>query len=95
MCSLELIAGARMQTIVSKWGNSLGLRLPKPIAEQAQLREGSTVEITVGEDGHLTIAPARRRVTLDELLAKCDPSAPLSDDERAWLDTPSVGLEKI
>lgn len=35
----------------------------------------------------------RTRHTLEELLAQCDPSAPRSEDERAWLDAPPVGRE--
>lgn len=30
---------------ISKWGNSLGLRLPKPFADQRDLVDGSLVEI--------------------------------------------------
>jgi hypothetical protein len=33
------------------------------------------------------------RYTLEELLAQCDPEAPLSDEEREWLDAPAVGRE--
>ena len=38
---------------------------------------------------------ARSRYTLDELLAKCDLSAPLTSDFREWLDAPPVGLELV
>jgi len=34
-----------VQVTVRKWGNSLGLRLPKPLANQLEITEGSTVEI--------------------------------------------------
>lgn len=30
---------------VSRWGTSLAVRIPKPIAEQWGIREGSTIEI--------------------------------------------------
>jgi hypothetical protein len=36
----------------------------------------------------------RRRYTLEELLQKCDPDAPL-DQDREWLDSPPVGRELI
>lgn len=55
---------------ISRWGNSLGLRVPKPIAEQIGLREGSTVNLTI-ENGHLVVTPARR--SLDDLLADITP----------------------
>ncbi len=58
----------RMQ--VQKWGNSLALRIPKPFAEDADVREGTVVDLSVSE-GKLVVAPARRRkATLKALLAK-------------------------
>lgn len=42
-------------------------------------------------------APTRHRkavrYTLAELIAQCDPSAPLTEEDRAWLDAPPVGRE--
>ena len=49
-----------MPTTVQKWGNSLGIRVPKAIAEQANLADGTEVVFeTTG--GVLTIRPTRRR----------------------------------
>ena len=39
-----------MQASVQKWGNSLALRIPKPLAEQVQITQGSLVEIKVIND---------------------------------------------
>jgi hypothetical protein len=39
--------------------------------------------------------PRKGRYNLDELLTRCDPNAPLSDEDRAWLDAPSVGREAL
>ena len=44
-----------MQTTVSKWGNSLALRLPRHVAEVVKLVEGSTVCVEI-EDGSLRVA---------------------------------------
>ncbi len=58
----------RMQ--VEKWGHSLALRIPKPFAEDADVREGTVVDFSVSE-GRLVVAAApRRKATLKELLAK-------------------------
>ena len=57
-----------MRTAISKWGNSLALRLPKPLAELAGLREGTPVEITI-EGGSVVITPTRPRYELEKLLA--------------------------
>ena len=37
---------------IVKWGNSLAVRIPKPIAEEAGVREGDpiVIEATVGGD---------------------------------------------
>jgi antitoxin component of MazEF toxin-antitoxin module len=40
--------------------------------------------------------PVRKvRYSLSELVAHCDPNAPLSVEDRAWLDDPAVGREVI
>ncbi len=58
-----------MVTRVQKWGNSLGLRIPKAFAAEAKVGEGSPVELSV-ENGALLVRPVRRRYSLDELLAR-------------------------
>ncbi len=57
-----------MQTKIQKWGNSLGLRIPKSFAEQAGVEAGSEVDLSV-KDGEL-IVRARRfpRYDLKQLL---------------------------
>jgi len=57
-----------MQTKVQKWGNSLGLRIPKSFAEQAGVEAGSEVDLAV-EDGELIVRPRRQpRYELKDLL---------------------------
>ena len=55
---------------VQKWGNSLGIRIPKSLALKVGIEEGSEVDLDV-EDGHLVIKP--KSATLDELLAHITP----------------------
>jgi antitoxin MazE len=45
-----------MQTKIQKWGNSLGLRIPKAFARQAGVDAGSEVDLSV-EDGQLLVRP--------------------------------------
>jgi antitoxin ChpS len=67
--------------------------IPKPILEGLNLKVNAQVGLSVSE-GRLIVEPCpRRRYTLDELLAQCDPSAPLSPEEQAWLDDETVGRE--
>ena len=48
-----------LRTTVRKWGNSLGLRIPLPYAQEAGVEEGSEVDLTV-QEGDLIIKPVRR-----------------------------------
>jgi antitoxin MazE len=48
-------------TQVAKWGNSLALRIPKSVAQDAQLQEGDPVTVTVASHGNLVVKAARRK----------------------------------
>jgi len=62
-----------MKTIAQKWGNSLAIRVPKRVAEEAGLREKDAVEIEVRE-GALVVRPHLRRVyRLEDLLKHITP----------------------
>jgi antitoxin MazE len=54
-------------TRVHKWGNSLGIRIQKSVADQIDLQEHTEVRITV-RDNALIITPLPRKVTLESLL---------------------------
>ncbi len=57
-----------MVTKVQKWGNSLGMRIPKSFAEEVSVSEGSTVDLSVS-NGALVIRPvAPPRYELSSLL---------------------------
>ena len=59
-----------MRVPVKKWGNSLALRIPKPFAEDAEVREGTVVDISVSKGKIVVVPLGRKKVTLRELLAK-------------------------
>jgi antitoxin MazE len=63
-----------MQVQVARWGNSLGVRIPKHIAERAGLREGVRVEIEAETD-RIVITRARPRYQLADLLKGMTPEA--------------------
>lgn len=48
-----------MQTKVKKWGNSLALRIPKVLALDAHIKEGSLVDIAVS-NGEIVTKPIRK-----------------------------------
>ncbi len=62
----------KTSTQIAKWGNSLGLRLPKAVAAEARIGEGDTVEVSV-KDGAIIIRPAQSRFSLHELVSKITP----------------------
>ncbi|AKU26294.1 AbrB/MazE/SpoVT family DNA-binding domain-containing protein [Geobacillus stearothermophilus] len=62
--------------IVQKWGNSLGIRIPKDAADQIGIQQGSEMELHVIEnEGIITLKPkrARKKYTLEELLSQITP----------------------
>ena len=58
-----------MRTRVQRWGNSLALRIPKPLADEVGLRPADEVEISL-DSGELRVTPARRRWGLETLVSK-------------------------
>jgi antitoxin MazE len=57
-----------VRTKIVKWGNSLGLRIPKSFAEEVRVAAGSMVDLSM-EDGRLVIrVTAQPEFTLEELL---------------------------
>ena len=62
-----------MITKIQKWGNSLGLRIPKSFAKEAHVEAGGRVDLSV-QKGTLLIRPVRpRRYRLETLLAEITP----------------------
>ena len=60
---------------VGKWGGSLAIRIPKPIAEPWGVREGSVIELLPrrGEEG-VEVVLRKKRHDLAELVAGMDES---------------------
>ena len=59
-----------MRVKIAEWGNSLGLRVPKAVADQLGLKAGSEVDVSL-EGGVATIAPAPpARPKLEEMVAE-------------------------
>ena len=63
-----------MQVNISKWGNSLGVRVPKDVAAKLGLTEGSRVDISI-EGDRLVISTSRPVFKLEELLVGMTPEA--------------------
>ncbi len=62
-----------MITKIRKWGNSLGVRIPKPLATDVRMEDGCSVDLSI-ENGRLIIVPiAKDGQDLDELLDQITP----------------------
>ncbi|MCF7946637.1 MAG: AbrB/MazE/SpoVT family DNA-binding domain-containing protein [Spirochaetia bacterium] len=59
-----------METVIKKWGNSLGIRIPSLIAKDLSLKEGSSVEIE-DDRGRIVIKPKKQN-DLKEMLEHID-----------------------
>ncbi len=55
---------------VSKWGNSLAIRLPAAVVEALELKEGDDIEITVAGKKEFHVAQDRSREEALERLRK-------------------------
>ena len=58
-----------MPSKVTKWGNSLGVRIPKILAERAGLGEGALVDLCI-EDGRIVIRSVDEAYELRDLLSR-------------------------
>jgi antitoxin MazE len=59
-----------MHTKIQRWGNSLGLRIPRAFAVEAGVDVGAEVALSV-RDGNLIVRPTRRaKYRLDDLVRK-------------------------
>ena len=82
-------------TNLRKVGGSIMLAVPPALLDILHLQPGAKGGLAV-ESGRLIVVPRqRRRYTLDELLAQCNPKAPRSKEEREWLDSKPVGGELL
>lgn len=57
-----------MLTRVQKWGNSLGLRIPRSFAVEARVEPGVIVDISLERGGLMVRRPRAKKYSLRELL---------------------------
>ena len=57
-----------METRVQKWGNSLALRIPKRVCEEAGLKYNSRVNVILNERQIIIEAVSNEALCLDDLL---------------------------
>ncbi|KJF15583.1 AbrB/MazE/SpoVT family DNA-binding domain-containing protein [Acidithrix ferrooxidans] len=82
-------------TNLRKVGGSVMLAVPPALLDLLQLQAGETVGIEIDNDRLVITKAPRARYTLEELLAQCDGSVELSQEDRVWLDSEPVGNELL
>ena len=61
-----------MTSTIRRWGNSAAVRIPRHILAQANLEEGTDVEIVLAKEGEITLRAVRKRKSIQELFADYD-----------------------
>ena len=63
-----------MKVTAQLWGNSLGIRIPAPVAREIRLSHGSEIDLQL-EKGRIVLTPVRKRShhDLKALLSKITP----------------------
>lgn len=63
-----------MTTTAQKWGGSIGVRIPKRLADKYGVDNGSQIKITETKDEKgIVIMPITDKPTLNDLLEMCNP----------------------
>ena len=82
-----------MEVVLRKYGNSTVLALPPAVLKDLGLKAGQSMTLDSTPDGRITLAP-KRRYTLADLLAQCNPKvAPPPADLALWDKARPVGQE--
>ncbi|MGD0509112.1 MAG: AbrB/MazE/SpoVT family DNA-binding domain-containing protein [Terriglobales bacterium] len=79
-----------MKAQMVKWGNSLAVRIPKPIIEEARLKEGDFLEIEAG-DGQIELRRVTKIPTLAQLVSQITPDSRYNEISTG----PEAGKERV
>ena len=60
-------------TTITKWGNSTGVRIPKSVADQANLHEGDSVNVAAEGPGVIVVRVVKPELTLQSLVSRITP----------------------
>lgn len=83
-----------MLTQVRKIGNSAGTIIPAPVLKELKLREGDSIDVSVGDNCIIIkAATAKPKYSLEDLLKKCNPKAPKNKELETWEQIKPVGNE--
>jgi antitoxin MazE len=78
-----------MRAKVSRWGNSLAIRLPQAAVKSLNVQEGEQIELAIKGD-RVELRSARPRYRLEELIGQITP-----DNQPEPIDVPPIGEELL
>ncbi len=83
-----------MKTILRSIGNSKGIVIPSVLIKELGINIGDALNVS-GGDGKIEIIPVKQRpqYKLSDLIAKCEPSAPIPECVSDWDLSLPVGAE--
>lgn len=62
-----------MKAQMVRWGNSLAVRIPKPVVEKARLKEGDSLEVEAAAEGLVELRRPAKVPTLRQLVSQINP----------------------
>ena len=71
------------------------MAVPPSFLDILNLRAGNAVAVTIEQNRLVIEARPRPRYSLEELLAQCDATAPMSAEDSDWIDAAPVGKELL
>ncbi len=70
------------------------IAVPPALLQTMGIQVGAEVEMSI-DGGRLIIELPRQRLRLEDLLAQCNPDAPISEEDAAWAREGSAGGELV
>jgi antitoxin ChpS len=74
-------------------GGSVMVAVPKPILETLGFTANMLISLSVEGENLVISRKKHRKHTLDSMLAECDLSLPMSEEDTLWLNAPAIGRE--
>ena len=62
-----------MKAQIVKWGNSLAVRIPKPVVQKARFREGDSLEVEAAAEGVVELRRPVKKPSLAQLVSQITP----------------------
>ena len=69
-----------MTVKLQKWGNSMGVRIPKSIIEKVNIEENDEL-IIEQQDGKIVIFPAKKKLSLSDMMDQVTPENLHTEDD--------------